>query len=96
MVANNVQDRWLMRRLPELVRRAGFDAASFRSHGYLETSGGEYMLTIVDRGIDVLRALGQLDGDGAAALRDEGRRRVATGAFFGHIAYVSVVARRPG
>ena len=96
MVANSVQDRWLMRRLPALVRAAGFDVTSFRSHGYVETTGAEYMLTIVDRGADVLRALGQLDDDGAAALKAEGRRRVAAGYFFGHIAYVSLVARRPG
>jgi ubiquinone/menaquinone biosynthesis C-methylase UbiE len=96
MVANNVQDRWLMRRLPALVRLAGFEVVAFRSHGYVEAGSAEYMLTIVDRGADVLRSLGRVDDEGAAALKAQARRRVAAGEFFGHIAYVSIVARRPG
>jgi arsenite methyltransferase len=85
MVADNVQDRWLMRRLPVLVRRAGFEVTGFRSHGYVEAGGAEYMLTIVDRGADILTSLGQVDDEGAAALKEEARRRVAAGTFFGHI-----------
>jgi ubiquinone/menaquinone biosynthesis C-methylase UbiE len=33
--------------------------------------------------------------DMAAALRAEARRRVASGEYFGHIAYMSLVARKP-
>ena len=36
------------------------------------------------------------EGDEAAsALKSEARRRVGVGAFFGHIAYVSIIARKP-
>jgi ubiquinone/menaquinone biosynthesis C-methylase UbiE len=94
MLANSVHDRWLVRRLPALVRGCGFEVASFRSHGFAETTGG-YMVTIVERGADILRGLGQVDLEMAAALKLEARRRLQAGIFFGHITYASLVARKP-
>ncbi len=92
-MANSVTDRWLMRRLPALVAATGLDVQSFRSHGFVETSGGGgYMLTVVERGADILHAGGQIGAETAVALKAEARRRVAAGAFFGHIAYASLVA----
>ncbi|HEX5617665.1 MAG TPA: hypothetical protein VFX51_04565 [Solirubrobacteraceae bacterium] len=61
----------------------------------IETGDGGYMLTIIDRGADMLHASGRIGEDLAAALKDEARRRAAAGGFIGHIAYVSVIARRP-
>jgi SAM-dependent methyltransferase len=94
MMANSVHDRWLARRLPGLIRRCGFELAGLRSHGFVGTEGG-YMLTVVERGADFLRAVGHIGDDTAAALKAEARRRVEVGAFFGHIAYASLTARRP-
>lgn len=93
MMASSVNDRWLVRRLPTLVRRAGFDPVTFRNHGFVETTGG-YMLTVVDRGADLLRTSGQIGNDAADALKAEARRRVAAGSFFGHVAYGSLTARK--
>jgi ubiquinone/menaquinone biosynthesis C-methylase UbiE len=95
MVDNSVHDRWLGRRLPALVGGCGFEIESFRSHGFVETTEAEYMLTIVERGADILHSSGQLGDDAAAALKAEARRRVEAGTFFGHISYVSLVARKP-
>jgi ubiquinone/menaquinone biosynthesis C-methylase UbiE len=95
MMANSVNDRWLGRRLPALVRSCGFEVEYFRSHGFVETAEAEYMLTIIDRGANILRASGQIGDEVAAALKAEARRRGEVGAFFGHIAYVSLIARRP-
>jgi SAM-dependent methyltransferase len=95
MMANSVTDRSVVRRLPELVRGCGFQIAGFRSHGYVEAGEGSYMLTIVDRGADLLRGFGQIGEETAAALKAEARRRVAAGTFFGHIAYGSLTARKP-
>jgi hypothetical protein len=53
------------------------------------------MLTVIDRGADMLRAAGKIGDELAEALKAEARRRVAAGGFFGHIAYSSVLARRP-
>lgn len=93
MMASSVNDRWLVRRLPALVRGAGFDLVTFRNQGFVETAGG-YMLTIVDRGADLLRAAGQIGDDAAESLKAEARRRVEAGSFFGHIAYGSLTARK--
>jgi ubiquinone/menaquinone biosynthesis C-methylase UbiE len=95
MMAASVHDLWLARRLPALVREHGFTVESFRSHGFVETGTAEYMLSVVDRGADILLADGRLGSETADALKAEARRRVDAGTFFGHIAYVSLVASAP-
>jgi ubiquinone/menaquinone biosynthesis C-methylase UbiE len=94
MVDGSVHDRWLVRRLPSLVRRCGLEVLQLASHGYVDTEGA-YMLTIVDRGVDLLVAAGTLARDTADALKAEGRRRVESGTFYGFIAYGSLVGRKP-
>lgn len=89
-----VHDRWLIPRLPGLVMAAGFSITSQRSFGIIETTAPDYMLTIADRGADVLAAAGRIGAELAAALKSEARQRVASGSFFGSIAYASLVARR--
>ena len=95
MMANSVTDRRVMRRLPALLRSCGFEVGIARSHGFVETGDGGYMLTVVDRGADMLRESGKIGEELAQALKDEARRRVTVGGFFGHVAYASVIARRP-
>jgi SAM-dependent methyltransferase len=90
-----VHDRWLVRRLRLLVEQAGFVAGPLRSHGYVETDDPVYMLTLVDRGADALAASGRIHPATADALKEEARHRVRAGTFFGHIAYASIVGRKP-
>jgi ubiquinone/menaquinone biosynthesis C-methylase UbiE len=90
-----VHDRYLVRRLGALVRAAGWEVVRLRSHGYVESEDPGYMLTLVDRGADTLVAAGRLGSDAAEALKREARRRVTAGEFFGHIAYASLIGRRP-
>ena len=76
------------------ARRAG------RSRGCAATATSRtrspgYILTLIDRGADTLVAAGRLGAPAADALKAEARRRVAAGEFFGHIAYASLIARRP-
>ena len=92
MMANSVNDRRVMRRLPTLLRQSGFQRGRTRSHGFVDTGDGGYMVTVIDRGADVLTASGTIGDDLAAALKAEARQRQSIGTFFGHIAYVSVVA----
>jgi hypothetical protein len=54
------------------------------------------MLPIADRGADALAAVGRIGPGLAAALKAEARRRVAARTFFGHVAYASLTARKPG
>jgi ubiquinone/menaquinone biosynthesis C-methylase UbiE len=91
-----VHDRWLVRRLPKLVRAAGFELGRFRSHSYTEApSSGGYMFSIIDRGADALLASGRITPEGANMLKAEARRRSDAGEFFGHIAYASLIAHKP-
>lgn len=89
-----VHDRWLIQRLPALVRGAGFAIVRQRSLGIVETAEPEYMFTIADRGADVLAASGRIGSELALALKNEARRRVDCGCFFGSIAYGSLVAHK--
>jgi hypothetical protein len=52
------------------------------------------MMGIVDRAIDDSRASGRFGDNMAQALKSEARGRVEAGTFFGHIAYVTLVARK--
>lgn len=90
-----VNDPWIARRLVVLVAERGLDAQAFRSHGYVQIREPRYMLSIADRGADVLASSGRIGGELAAALKGEARRRVAEQAFYGHIAYVSLTAQKP-
>jgi ubiquinone/menaquinone biosynthesis C-methylase UbiE len=91
-----VHDRYLVRRLPSLVREAGFDAGRLRGFSYVEApSSAGYMLAIAERGADLLVATGRLDPSAGEALKAEARRRSSEHEFFGFIGYASLAARRP-
>ena len=90
-----VHDRWLMRRLPALLRITGFEAPRFRSYGYTSLPEPSYMFTLVDRGADLLLKGGRIGSEMADALKAEARRRAEVGGFYGLIVFASAVARRP-
>jgi SAM-dependent methyltransferase len=91
-----IHDPWLVRRLPRLVQPAGVQLQRIRSYGYVEALTPGFMLSAwVDLGADALVAVGRMGAEMAGALKAEARRRVASGEYFGHIAYMSLVARKP-
>jgi ubiquinone/menaquinone biosynthesis C-methylase UbiE len=90
-----INDIWLVRRLPTLLPAAGFELLSSRSHGYLQTSQPEYMLTLVDRGADTLAAWERVGPELCDALKAEARRRADDDQFFGFIGFTSFIARKP-
>ena len=94
MIANFVHDCWLARRLPRLISAAGLHVTHVGSHGYLKTEAPDYMLTLVDRGADLLAKAGQITPALAESLKGEARARVDRGQFFGFISFVSVIAER--
>jgi hypothetical protein len=53
------------------------------------------MLTIVDRGADLLLSTGRVGSAMADALKAEARRRAEANAFLGLIVFTSAVARKP-
>ena len=91
-----IHDPWLVRRLLVLIRSVGLQLHRVRSYSYVEAPEPGFMLPgWVDRGADALVASGRIGVDMAAALKAEARRRVASGEYFGHIAYMSCVAHKP-
>lgn len=92
---NFVNDAWLVRRLPQLVSAGGFDVVSMNSHGYVEAPTGAYMLTWIERGADVLAQSHCISVETANALKGEARRRSEESKWFGHIAFASLIARKP-
>jgi ubiquinone/menaquinone biosynthesis C-methylase UbiE len=96
MTETHVHDRWFARRLPKLVLDAGFEVEQLRGHSYVDApSAAGYMLALVDRGAAWLTASGTIAEETAEAMKAEARRRSDAGEFFGHIAYVSVIATKP-
>jgi len=93
--SNFVNDSWLVRRLPQMVNTGGFDLVCMQSHGYLEAPTAAYMLTWIERGADVLVQRGCIGAKTAEALKAEAKRRSDEGHWFGHIAFASVIARKP-
>ena len=94
-VTRLVHDPWLVRRLRTLLAAAGFVALDLDSHGYVESGTATYMSTVVDFGAAALAEDATVSTQLADALKAEARNRIASGTFFGHIAYASVLATRP-
>ncbi len=90
-----VNDPWIVRRLSRLASDAGLVDLQLASYGFVQVHEADYMLSIVDRGADTLAGDGFIGTELAAALKSEARRRVDHATFFGHVAYGSLVARRP-
>lgn len=95
LMRNVVNDRYIVRRMPSLVRHTGFEVQLAGSHGLIESDRPAYMMTVIERGADMLCVSGVIGEPFAAALKDEARRRVAAGTYFGHVAYGSVIAKKP-
>jgi ubiquinone/menaquinone biosynthesis C-methylase UbiE len=96
MVSAFVNDPWVVRRLPAMIHEVGFTASRIRSYGFVQIGDADYMISIADRGADTLAANGRIGRELAEALKAEARRRVGDGSFFGHVAYASVLADKPG
>lgn len=90
-----VHDPWLVRRLPELIRAGGFEPEGLRSHGYVEAGEGGYMLSWVERGAEVMLQQGRIGAAEAEAFKAEARRRSEQRQWFGHIAFASLLGRKP-
>ena len=90
-----VTDRWMVRRMSRLAADAGFEISPLRSYGLVETMKPRLTVTWVDRGADVLASRGRISQELAAALKAEAKRRAEANAFFGYMAYASMIGRKP-
>lgn len=93
-VDDNVHDRWLVRRLPAMLREIGFDPAPTRSHGHVDTNDPDLTLRWTLRGAYYLVTAGKISQAEADAFGAEAHRRIDGGTFYGYMNYVSIVARK--
>jgi arsenite methyltransferase len=90
-----IHDIWIVRRLPQLLHEAGFEVLPMQSHGYVEAPEGAYMLTWIERGADALLQKGCISKETAEAFKAEAKRRSNGKLWFGHIAFASILCRKP-
>jgi len=83
---------FIVSKLPDLLKRAGFQLRKQRGYCYHGNISPDYMLTIVDRGAEALHNDGKIGRELADSLKQEARRRVEEGVFFGHINYASFLS----
>jgi len=89
-----VNDRWIVRRMSNLIQEAGFEVAPQRSYGLVETLDPGLTLSWIDRGADLMVSQGRISAEFGEALKAEGRRRAEKKQFFGYMAYASLVAKK--
>jgi ubiquinone/menaquinone biosynthesis C-methylase UbiE len=83
---------FIVPKLPSLLTQAGFTIAKQRGFCYHGNVNPEYMLTIVDRGANALFNDEKIGTELAEGLKQEARRRVTHGVFYGNINYASFLA----
>jgi arsenite methyltransferase len=92
---NLIHDPYVMRRLPALVRAAGFGNLQAEAHGYMQTENPDYLLSLVARSVDAATDAGDFGTELAAGFKSEASRRVAERSFYGAILFVSLIAEKP-
>jgi ubiquinone/menaquinone biosynthesis C-methylase UbiE len=85
---------YIMRRLPALVAAAGFSVQSVESHGYMQTTRPDYLLTLLSRGTHAAARVGEIGRELADGLDREAQRRVANNTFYGAMLFLSLFARK--
>ena len=95
MVRNFVENIWMVRQLPKVLRSFGLSVEAFGSNGYTKVTDPSYFLTVIDRGTDLLVNSGSIGEQQSEFIRAEAKRRIEKGEFFGHISYVNAIAVKP-
>jgi ubiquinone/menaquinone biosynthesis C-methylase UbiE len=94
-VEYQVNDAWLMRRLPALVRTVGFEPGRARSYNFIETEEPGTTANWFRRGADALVTEGRIGPELGEALKAEVERRAAAGIYFGGMKYDSLICKKP-
>jgi hypothetical protein len=64
-------------------------------YSYVEAATAGYFRGVFERGIDGLALAGRISEATAGALKTEAKRRSDSGEWFGHLAFASLIARKP-
>lgn len=90
-----VHDPYIMRKLPHLARKAGFEGGETGAHGYMQTEKPDYLVSLLARGLAAAVKAGEIGPEIAEGFNREAEARVASGRFYGAILFVSMVAQKP-
>ncbi len=93
-IEHQVNNTWLVRRLPNVAREAGFIPGLARSYNFIETEDPATTANWFRRGADGLVSEGRIGAELAEALKAEIDRRVAAGIYFGYMKYDSLICRK--
>jgi ubiquinone/menaquinone biosynthesis C-methylase UbiE len=92
---NIVHAPYIMRHLPHRISSAGFTVDRVEPHGYIQTSSPDYLLSLLGRGVDASIYEDEIGDDLAEGFKQEARRRVDAGKFYGAILFLSIHAEKP-
>jgi len=93
---NLIHDPYVMRKLPSLIRSAGFAVSETLAHGYIQTDSPEYLTSLVERGVSAAVVAGDCGSQLAEGFNAEVYRRTENGTFYGAILFVTIIAEKPG
>lgn len=94
VLRNMVHGPYVMRRLPALVTKAGFEIDTIEPHGYVQTTSPDYLLTLLSRGLTAGANAGEMGEHLVEGFMREAQARVEAGTFYGAILFLSISARK--
>ncbi|WP_417207216.1 methyltransferase domain-containing protein [Antarctobacter sp.] len=92
---NLIHDCYIMRRLPALMKDAGFDPPRCTAHGFVQTQQADYLQSLMSRGVTAAAKAAEIGEALSEAFQAEAARRVTNGTFFGAILFISAIATKP-
>lgn len=95
VLRNLVNAPYIMRQLPAMMQKAGFGEVGSNSYGFVQTSPAEYMISVIERAMQVAVKGGEITSDLAEGYVAEARGRVDAGTFYGAILFVCHKAQKP-
>jgi hypothetical protein len=85
----------VVRKLPGLVTACGFNAGVMKGYSYIESAKPGYFLGVFERGVDGLVLAGRISESTATSLKLEAKHRGGIGQWFAHLAFASLISRKP-
>jgi ubiquinone/menaquinone biosynthesis C-methylase UbiE len=95
IIRNMVHAPYVMRHLPSLATKAGFDVTTVEAHGYVQTTSPDYLLSLIARSLDAAVSADELGEALSDGFKREAQRRVENGTFYGAILFLSLIAEKP-
>lgn len=96
VLRNMVHAPYVMRRLPWLAGRVGFDVEAVDAHGYVQTASPDYLISMLSRGAMLGARAGEMSDALVEGFQKEAASRVEAGSFYGSIMFMSLIGRKPG